>query len=147
MTVFGYLSYDIRPSKPSVSTMHSIPLVVSTTTTRFARSQDDPQTLSPGYLEKMSALAMAMAKKVRSMVLIMLPLTLISSTWAGSSMGLPFLAKKSCVSASRMSEQNTLSSIISPGHKRVSRLRTLHPLEYCVSPFSGLVHFTMGISM
>ena len=38
----------IRPSKPSVWAMRSIPRAVSTTTTRFARSQDDPQTLSPG---------------------------------------------------------------------------------------------------
>ena len=53
--------------------------------------------------------------------------TLISSTLGGSSIGLPFLAKKSWVKASRMSVQKTLSS--------------------CISPFSGSVHRTIGMSM
>ena len=37
-----------RPSKPSVSERRNILLVVSTKTKTFARSLDDPQTLSPG---------------------------------------------------------------------------------------------------
>ena len=53
--------------------------------------------------------------------------TFTSSTLGGSSIGFPLRAKKSWVRASRMSEQNTLSSWI--------------------SPFSGSVHLTIGISM
>ena len=53
--------------------------------------------------------------------------TFTSSTLGGSSIGFPLRAKKSWVRASRMSEQKTLSSWI--------------------SPFSGSVHLTIGISM
>ena len=53
--------------------------------------------------------------------------TFTSSTLGGSSIGFPLRAKKSWVRASRISEQKTLSSWI--------------------SPFSGSVHLTIGISM
>ena len=53
--------------------------------------------------------------------------TFISSVGAGSSIGFPFRAKKSWVSASKMSVQKTMVSF--------------------TSSFSGFVHRTMGISI
>ena len=45
---------------------------------------------------------------------ILICLTFISSTCRGSSIELPFLAKKSWVRASRRSDEKTMSSLTSP---------------------------------
>ena len=99
-------------STPSVSGLHNTPPFVSTEKMKFSRSQAGQHLVLPVNLDARNQVQQPKAKcplqrRQNDVIMISLCRTCISSTCIVSSGVCCFLAKKSLVMASRMSEQNT----------------------------------------